>query len=162
VARTNCPALVVIRESADLQGFAVPTHSDPETHLRPHSLKVRLNRDDLWVDARSTAYTAAASPNLSTPETLHAAINSPLRETAIPLEITSYFVPSGDGKGEIKLVIKVGVGEADLVNIDEVTKAEFDLAVRITGPDGKLSPPSIHQLKWKQRQKQEIRQCRTA
>lgn len=121
--------------------------ADPETHGRPHSLKVRLNRDDLRVDARSTAYTAAASPNLSTPETLHAAINSPLRETAIPLEITSSFVPSGDGKGEIKLVIRVGVGEADLVNIEEVTKAEFDLAVRITGPDGKLSPASIHQLK---------------
>ncbi len=120
--------------------------TDPETHGRPHSLKVRLSRDDLRVDARSTAYTAGASPNLSTPETLHAAINSPLRETAIPLEVTSSFVPSNDRNGEIKLVIRVGVGEADLVNIDEITKAEFELAVRITGPDGKLTPPSVHQL----------------
>ena len=118
----------------------------PDTHGRPHSFKVRLTRDDLRVDARSTAYTPAASPNSSTTETLNAAINSPLSETAIPLEVTSSFVPSNDGKGEIKLVIRVGVDEADLVNIDEITKAEFDLAVRITGPDGKLTRPAIHQL----------------
>ena len=121
--------------------------TDPDTHGRPHSVRVRLNRDDLKVEARSTAYTPAASFNLSTPEALNAAINSPLRKTAIPIEVTSSLEPSHDrSKGQIKLVIKVGVDEADLVNIDEITKAEFDLAVRITGPDGKLSPPSIHQL----------------
>jgi VWFA-related protein len=121
--------------------------SEPDTHARPHSLKVQLNRDDLRVEARTTAYARTASPDLSPQETLSAAINSPLRETAIPLDVTPSFVASTGSKGDIKLIIKVGVSEAELVNIDEMIKAEFDLAVRITGPDGKLSRPSIHQLK---------------
>ena len=31
--------------------------ADPDTHARPHSIKVRLNRKDLRVEARTTAYT---------------------------------------------------------------------------------------------------------
>lgn len=121
--------------------------TDPNTRGRPHSLKVQLKREHLQIEARSTAYAAAASPDTSPREALNAAINSPLSETAIPLEVTSSFVPSSGHKGEIKLVIKVGVGEDELVDLDGITKAEFDLAVRVTGPDGQLSRPSIHQLK---------------
>ena len=120
--------------------------SDPGTLTRPHALKVQLNRNDLRIEARKTAYTRAATQASSPSESLNAAINSPLRETAIPLEITPSFVASDGRKGDIKLVIKVGLSEADLVNTNLITKAEFDLAIRVTGPDGKLSAPSIHQL----------------
>ena len=117
---------------------------DPGTQTRPHSLKVRLSRDDLQIEARTTAYSRAAllSETASTAETLQAVINSPLRETAIPLDLTA----SSTSKGVLDLVIKVGVSEAELVNTGDVIRAEFDLALRNTGPDGKLSPPSIHQL----------------
>ncbi|HET6977920.1 MAG TPA: VWA domain-containing protein [Pyrinomonadaceae bacterium] len=119
--------------------------SDPETHARPHALKVRLNRDDLRVEARTTGYTRAAAP--ASAESLSAAINSPLRETAIPIEVTPTFVPAVNRKGgDIQLVIKVGLRDTELVNTTELAKADFELAVRITGPDGKLLPPSIHQL----------------
>lgn len=46
----------------------------------------------------------------------------------------------------IDLTVKVGLSEAELVNSIESTKAEFDLALRISSPDGELSPPSIHRL----------------
>lgn len=118
--------------------------TEPETQGRPHALKVRLNRDDLRVEARTTAYTRAAAA--SSGETLASAINSPLRETAIPLEVTPSFVTSERRDGHIILAVKVGVSEAELVNTNKITTAEFSLALRITGPDGKLSPPTIHQL----------------
>ena len=120
--------------------------SDPETRERPHSLKVRLNRDGLHVEARTTGYTRAAAPGSSPAETLSAAINSPLRETAIPIDVSPSFVSSDGRKGDINLVIKVGLNDTELVNTNELTKADFELAVRVTGPDGKLAPPSIHQL----------------
>jgi VWFA-related protein len=120
--------------------------SDPETRERPHSLKVRLNRDGLHVEARTTGYTRAAAPGSSPAETLSAAINSPLRETAIPIDVTPSFVSSDGRKGDINLVIRVGLSDTELVNTNELTKADFELAVRVTGPDGKLVPPSIHQL----------------
>ncbi|HEY0763077.1 MAG TPA: VWA domain-containing protein [Pyrinomonadaceae bacterium] len=120
--------------------------SDPETRERPHLLKVRLNRDGLHVEARTTGYTRAAAPGSSPAETLSAAINSPLRETAIPIDVTPSFVSSDGRKGDINLVIKVGLSDTELVNTNELTKADFELAVRVTGPDGKLVPPSIHQL----------------
>ena len=41
--------------------------------------------------------------------------------------------------------------DADLVNTSQITKADFDLALRVTGPDGKLSPTTIHQLAFRAR-----------
>ena len=120
--------------------------SEPDTHARPHSLKVHLNRDDLHVEARTTGYTRAAAPASTPAETLSATINSPLRETAIPIDVTPSFVSTDGRKGDINLVIKVGLSDTELVNTNELTKADFELAVRVTGPDGKLVPPSIHQL----------------
>lgn len=119
--------------------------AQPDTHARPHAIKVQLNHSDFRVEARTTAYSHADSlrdPASST-EALLAAINSPLRQTDIPLEIIPTFVSAAR---RIDLAVKVGLTEADLANTNELIKAEFDLALRITGPEGKLLPPSIHQL----------------
>jgi VWFA-related protein len=120
--------------------------TEPGTHARPHSVKVRLNRNDLQIEARTTAYSRAASVAALPKETLSAAINSPLSEQAIPLEVTSSYEPADGSLGHINLTIKVSLRDADLVNTSQITKADFELALRVTGPDGKLSPPTIHQL----------------
>ncbi|HSE18894.1 MAG TPA: VWA domain-containing protein [Pyrinomonadaceae bacterium] len=125
--------------------------SDPDTHARPHSLKVRLNRNDLQVEARTTAYSRAVSAASSPAETLSAAINSPLSQTAIPIEVTSSYVPADGKAGHINVAVKVGLRDADLVNTSQLTKADFELALRVTGPDGKLLPPTIHQLAFRAR-----------
>jgi hypothetical protein len=125
--------------------------SEPDTNARPHALKVRLNRNDLQVEARATAYARAASAAPSPGESLRAAINSPLSEQAIPLELTSTYVPADNRLGHIDVAVKVGLRDADLVNTTQVTKADFELALRVTGPDGKLLPPTIHQLAFRAR-----------
>jgi VWFA-related protein len=125
--------------------------SEPDTHARPHALKVRLNRNDLQVEARATAYARAASVAPSPDESLRAAINSPLSEQAIPLELTSTYVPADNSLGHIDVAVKVSLRDADLVNTSQITKADFELALRVTGPDGKLLPPTIHQLAFRAR-----------
>lgn len=126
--------------------------ADPETRGRPHSLKVRLSGGDYLsdyrVEARTTAYSRAETfrEPASSADALRAVLNSPLSETAVPLQVTPELVPVESTKKEIRLAVKVGVTEEDLVTANDVSQGEFDLALRVTGPDGELKPPSIHKL----------------
>lgn len=45
---------------------------------------------------------------------------------------------------KLPLRIQVGVDDADLTTSE--AKTEFDLALRVIGPDGQLAAPSIHRL----------------
>ena len=120
---------------------------DPETHSRPHSIKVQLQRSDLVLDARETVYSPARTvPETESAETsLRAATNSPLTVTAIPVEISASYALQ-NGQPAFLTTIKVGLVESDLITTDDTIKVDFDLALSVTGPEGNLMRWSTHKL----------------
>jgi VWFA-related protein len=107
---------------------------------RPHNITVRVRRNGLSVQARSTVYkTTVISKTDDAKENLLRLLRSPFGSNGVKITLSSVYQPLNKKSGRITTSLKIDPKTVEpTIAADNLRYLKMDLAIQVTGPDNKL------------------------